>query len=228
LNYLWQEKKNDDELFDELTTSALNSYLKSQMDGLTAKVFRTYNASITLQRELEKSPEEDLSVDEKMLFYLRANREVAILCNHQKTVSKNISEQLGKIDEKINELEEYEEDLQLALKVKKPKKRKEEKKESDEEEGKKKPERKQIPDDPDKIKNALTKVKASIIKWKAKKTEKDENKAVSLTTSKINYIDPRISVAWAKKNDVPIEKIFSKKLRQKFPWAMDVDDDWKF
>jgi len=71
-------------------------------------------------------------------------------------------------------------------------------------------------------------VKASIIKWKAKKTEKDENKAVSLTTSKINYIDPRISVAWAKKNDVPIEKIFSKKLRQKFPWAMDVDDDWKF
>jgi len=167
LNYLWQEKKNDDELFDELTTSALNSYLKSQMDGLTAKVFRTYNASITLQRELEKSPDENLSVDEKMLFYLRANREVAILCNHQKTVSKNISEQLGKIDEKINELEEYEEDLQLALKGKKPKKRREEKKESDEEEGKKKPERKQIPDDPDKIKNALTKVKASIIKWKA-------------------------------------------------------------
>jgi len=128
LNYLWQEKKNEDELFDELTTSALNSYLKSQMDGLTAKVFRTYNASITLQRELEKSPDENLSVDEKMLFYLRANREVAILCNHQKTVSKNISEQLGKIDEKINELEEYEEDLQLALKGKKPKKRKEEKK----------------------------------------------------------------------------------------------------
>lgn len=51
---------------------------------------------------------------------------------------------------------------------------------------------------------------------------------MSLTTSKINYIDPRISVAWAKRAGVPIEKIFSKVLRDKFPWAMDVDEDWKF
>ena len=27
----------------------MNDYLKSLMDGLSAKVFRTYNASITLQ-----------------------------------------------------------------------------------------------------------------------------------------------------------------------------------
>ena len=32
--------------------------------------------------------------------------------------------------------------------------------------------------------------------------DKDEGKAISLTTSKINYIDPRISVAWAKQNNV--------------------------
>jgi len=228
-------KDDEDELFDQLSTTALNSYLKTLMEGLTAKVFRTYNASITLQRELAKMPDEEgLTVDEKMLFYLRANREVAILCNHQRTVSKNFSEQLGKIDEKIKELEEYEEDLQLALKGKKPKKREKKEKEESEEEGedgekkKKKTERKEIPEDPDKIKNALNKVKGSLIKWKSKKTEKDENKAVSLTTSKINYIDPRISVTWAKKWDVPIEKIFSKTLRQKFPWAMDVDDDWEF
>jgi len=94
--------------------------------------------------------------------------------------------------------------------------------------GKKKPAEKTIPEDHDKIKKAITKVNGQLIKWKAKKTEKDENKAVSLTTSKINYIDPRISVAWAKRYDVPIEKIFSKTLREKFPWAMDVDDDWMF
>jgi len=45
-------------------------------------------------------------------------------------------------------------------------------------------------------------------------------KTVSLTTSKINYLDPRITVAWAKKVDCPIEKLFSKTIRQKFPWAM--------
>jgi len=87
---------------------------------------------------------------------------------------------------------------------------------------------KEIPTDKEKIKKEITKTKASLIKWNAKKTEKDENKAVSLTTSKINYIDPRISVAWAKKYDVSIEKIFSKALRQKFPWAMDVEEDWEF
>jgi len=27
-------------------------------------------------------------------------------------------------------------------------------------------------------------------------TDKDENKATALGTSKINYLDPRISVAW--------------------------------
>lgn len=71
------------------------------MPKLTAKVFRTYNASITLERELEKMPDEDMTVDEKMLFYNRANREVAILCNHQRSVSKNFSEQMGKIDDKV-------------------------------------------------------------------------------------------------------------------------------
>ena len=32
----------------------LNKYLQEQMEGLTAKVFRTYNASITLQEQLEE------------------------------------------------------------------------------------------------------------------------------------------------------------------------------
>jgi DNA topoisomerase I len=35
-------------LFDMIDTSRLNAHLKDLMPGLTAKVFRTYNASITL------------------------------------------------------------------------------------------------------------------------------------------------------------------------------------
>ena len=35
-----------------LQTSILNKHLASLMDGLTAKVFRTYNASKTLQEQL--------------------------------------------------------------------------------------------------------------------------------------------------------------------------------
>lgn len=43
-------KKGDDDLFDLINASKVNDYLKSLMDGLSAKVFRTYNASITLQK----------------------------------------------------------------------------------------------------------------------------------------------------------------------------------
>jgi len=46
------------------------------------KVFRTYNASITLQKQLKATPV-DGTIEEKMLAYQRANRQVAILCNHQ-------------------------------------------------------------------------------------------------------------------------------------------------
>lgn len=44
-----KDKEPGDDLFDRLNTSMLNEYLKTLMDGLSAKVFRTYNASITLQ-----------------------------------------------------------------------------------------------------------------------------------------------------------------------------------
>jgi hypothetical protein len=44
----------------------------------------------------------------------------------------------------------------------------------------------------------------------------------------INYMDPRITVAWCKRNEVPIEKVFSKTLRDKFNWAMAVEPEWEF
>ena len=46
------------------------------------QVFRTYNASHTLQEQLKNTPV-DGTVEEKLLAYNRANREVAVLCNHQ-------------------------------------------------------------------------------------------------------------------------------------------------
>ena len=49
-----------------------------------------------------------------------------------------------------------------------------------------------------------------------------ENKEIALSTSKLNYLDPRISVAWCKKWDVPIEKVYNKTQRQKFAWAIDM------
>ena len=56
-----ENKNGSDDLFDRLDTSKLNKHLQSLMEGLTAKVFRTYNASITLQQQLNQTTENDRS-----------------------------------------------------------------------------------------------------------------------------------------------------------------------
>ena len=106
-----KKKKSTDEVFSDLTPTILNSHLKSIMDGLTAKVFRTYNASKTLQDQLLKTEESKLwkkrTAAEKVVEYNNANREVAILCNHQRSVSKAQETQLenlgGKLEALINQ-----------------------------------------------------------------------------------------------------------------------------
>ena len=85
------------------------------------------------------------------------------------------------------------------------------------------------------------------MKLEVQATDREENKEIALGTSKLNYLDPRISVAWyfdfiflpdsftnffnhlqltvfdrCKKHDVPIEKIYNKTQREKFQWAIDM------
>ncbi|KAK8779399.1 hypothetical protein V5799_019259 [Amblyomma americanum] len=48
-----EDKEPEDDLFDLLSTGTLNKHLNELMEGLTAKVFRTYNASRTFEQELD-------------------------------------------------------------------------------------------------------------------------------------------------------------------------------
>ena len=57
---------------------------------------------------------------------------------------------------------------------------------------------------------------------------KIELKNISLGTSKINYIDPRITVSFMKRHNIDVNKVFSKALQEKFRWAFDVDENFKF
>lgn len=70
------------------------------MPGLTAKVFRTYNASVTMEQQLGSLPAESI-IKVKELEYNRANREVAVLCNHQRTVSAAFGAQYAKMESKV-------------------------------------------------------------------------------------------------------------------------------
>merc|ERR1712130_1004530 len=69
------------------------------------KVFRTYNASKTLQEQLDATTEEGRTVAEQVLTYNQANRAVAILCNHKRTAPKTFDDQMKRADEKIEDKE---------------------------------------------------------------------------------------------------------------------------
>lgn len=70
------------------------------MTGLTAKVFRTYNASYTFATLLKEMKAEG-SVAEKVKQYNDANRRVAILCNHKRTVTASHANQMEKLSDRV-------------------------------------------------------------------------------------------------------------------------------
>ena len=194
-----QDKQKDQEIFDLITSNDVNKYLQTFMKDLTAKTFRTYNASYLFQKELRKivnkyegTTDINLLIDE----YNKANAAVAKKLNHQKNVGKSYKGQVDKIDEQIKK---------VKSKLRKARKSS----------GETKADR-------------ITKLTDKLKKLKVKKELKQEMKNISLGTSKQNYIDPRISVAFSKKFNIPIDKVFNQALQKKFQWAMDVDEEFKF
>jgi len=205
-----RSKKPEDDVFDELTTSTLNSYLKELMPGLTAKVFRTYNASYTLDQELyklENHPNKKnymKNEQTQLKFYNDANYQVAILCNHSRAVSKTFDAQMEKMDVKKSDMEKEVVELQKSLK--------------------------QSGADKDKIKKKIAALQDRISKHETQKEIKQKLAGVALSTSKLNYLDPRITVAWCKKfGDFNLSRVFNKTLQTKFKWAVDeADEDFRF
>lgn len=186
----------------------MNKHLNELMEGLTAKVFRTYNASRTLQEQLERLTDSDDDIAAKVLSYNRANREVAILCNHQRAVPKTYDQSMAnlqkKIDDKKGLIDEVEKDLKTLKRQAKS--------------GGSVTEKAMY----DKKKKALDRLNDQLHKLEIQSTDKEENKQIALGTSKLNYLDPRISVAWCMKHDVPIEKVYNKTQRLKFQWAIEM------
>ncbi|EEQ86368.1 hypothetical protein RJZ56_005122 [Blastomyces dermatitidis] len=286
-------KREGDEIFDRLTTSALNKHLSNYMPGLTAKVFRTYNASYTMATLL-KDLKSTGSIAEKIKDYNDANRKVAILCNHKRTVTASHASQMEKLGDRIKGLK-YQEwrvkqmmlDLDPKIKKKKGpaffeldesldqewikehqdylveeqrqkiKKKFEKDNEKRAAEGEKEMKPKELEErlevakaleakfkrenktkkveaegkgvTIEKLENQLLKLSQRIENMSLQAEDRENNKEVALGTSKINYIDPRLTVVFSKKFNVPIEKFFSKTLREKFDWAIkSVEEDWEF
>ncbi|CCA39926.1 DNA topoisomerase 1 [Komagataella phaffii CBS 7435] len=285
-------KQPGDDLFDRLTPNILNKHLQNYLPGLSAKVFRTYNASKTMQDQLDLIPNEG-SVGEKVVKYNAANREVAILCNHQRTKPKSHDMGVQRISDNIRELfwqklrlkrmileldkslkktkpyyfeelddlsveeEQAIQDRVIAKEREKATKKftrdneklktedspllpeamlEEKLKKIDElaaeykkELKTRKPEIKSVTVTVEKLESQVEKLEQRIRNATLLLQDKEDNSQVALGTSKLNYIDPRLTAMFSKKYDVPIEKLFSKTLREKFAWAIEsADENWTF
>jgi DNA topoisomerase I len=156
---------------------------------------------------------------------------VAILCNHQKTVSKGFENASIVMNEALKSLIKYLEELKDHIKSfkgkKKPSEVKKSTKKNDEEDEDSKL-KKVFPDSLDKTFKLITKIEEKVAKKERDIQSREDNKQVALNTSKLNYMDPRITVSWCKKHEVPIEKVFPRNVLDKFPWAMYTDIDYSF
>ena len=211
------DKTNNDLLFDAINSDALNKYIKKFMKKLTSKVFRTFNASYLMQIELKKITTKYKDYDkpdkvEKIQHeYEMANLKVAKLCNHQKlstnTSSTSSTDKMEKINNKIKELQ---------LKLNKYKRQKDKKIEKNQK--------------TTAINKKITNQQEKIKRMKNKKTLQQESKSLSSGTSKTNYIDPRITIAFLKANSIMdnIDKFFNKTYQTNFQWAMNVDENFKW
>ena len=211
LEIFMNNKDKKESLFDKINSNMLNEYLNSFMKNLTAKVWRTYNASFLFQKELDKVrmdrvlkiPESE-RINYIISLFQQANTAVALLCNHQKAVTTNLDNALDKIKERIKKYRKQKRSINDKIKKTKSK------------------------DAKKNYKERLIKIDAKIKLLKIKMETKSKMKNVSLGTSKTNYIDPRIIFAFMKKFEIPVEKLFTKTLEDRFDWASGVDKNYRF
>lgn len=216
-------KNKNDKIFDSISSTDLNKYLNSYMNSLTGKVFRTFNSSYIFQKEINKiskainnnkygnldNPNND-QITSISNDILKANLKVSKLCNHQKNVSKNLSNQIEKFNDKIKK-------YKTKFKLLQDKKSNLSTSKNDKNKARK-------------FNDRILKLKNLIINTRAKRNLKFEMKNNTLETSKSNYIDPRIIFSFSKKHNLNslIDKFYSESQKKKFSWASVVSPDFNF
>ncbi|MEM2917134.1 MAG: DNA topoisomerase I [Candidatus Bathyarchaeia archaeon] len=92
-------------IFDGVRSRNVTLFLSEVMEGLTAKVFRTYHASKVVKESLEKANVPQHVPDfVKKHVALMANLTAAIVCNHKRKPPKNWRESLAKKRERLEKL----------------------------------------------------------------------------------------------------------------------------
>lgn len=229
-------KNKNDRIFPNISSVDVNKFLQNKLHGLTAKQFRTAIGSTLLARRLkEQNISDGISASKKLEYYTEANLDIALKLNHQTAVSESYDSSLNNMKNKLKELK-----AQLKQKKKEQKTELEEAKEKKDQRVAFAKERREGTKQREAIKRAnetyrkkkevlekrLNRLDERVKTLESKIAIKEKTRGVALNTSKGNYADPRIPVSWCKDNDVDVKRIFSKTLKEKFEWAMGVDEDF--
>lgn len=93
-------------MFEGTDSRKVSRFLSQKMDGLTAKVFRTWRCTQTVKKKLEgcsiKKEDNDY---EKQYCAKMANLEAAKIANHKRKIPPNFEERLAKKEARLKQLE---------------------------------------------------------------------------------------------------------------------------
>lgn len=255
-------KEKNEQVFDKISSNDLNKYLNHFMKKLTAKVFRTYNASTLFQNELKNvslkyknlvvNESTEVEVGEEIVDDRHVNKmdpfvekssvnddilkensvvkepdldQVDIIKVEEKGVGKELFEKIyhdyilanvkvakfcnhqkacGKnFLEKVRRMQDKVKELQSR--------------------------RRKLSGGKN-IKKRKASLKKKIDVLRRKIVVLQQSKSLATSTSKDNYIDPRITFAFIKKNHLEnyIGRFFNKKQLEQFSWAADVESNFNF
>jgi len=221
LKKLIQNKKPKDEIFEDITSRHVNAYYSSIVNGLTAKVFRTYLATTMVKNYLkEHDSMKGKTPNEKLYHAKLANLEAAIMCNHKRTIPKTFEEALENKREtlkNINIEQPWKKTLDALKKAESL---------EDKTEAQKKNKAKKIKALNEQIKKQKEKHKERTEKLQLQIELSEKTKDYNLGTSLRNYIDPRIFKAWTGEVGVEWEKLYTAALQKKFLWVQNEKVSW--
>ena len=199
LLFFMKGKDKSDEIFEEITSSKVNKFLRSidkeNVPNLTAKVFRTYIATAIVKKHLSEpilKVNKNESEFKKVYVAKIANLQAAITCNHKKGIDpKNPASKKAweKFEQSLENKKEKIKQLRMELKEKK-------------------------------WKTELQKLRKEqrVEKLEFQLRLQKETRDYNLGTSLRNYIDPRVFKSWCEYVDLDWTKIYTSTLQRKFKW----------
>lgn len=223
-----RKNKDSNEQIFSCNADDVAKFLSECVEGVTPKVWRTAIASkLLVDAFKEQKVTKGMTLREKLHAFDMANLEVAKKLNHQKALPKNFDTQLEKMDSQIQAAIEKEELTKEKVKYSLKKIKSEMERANKLFEGNTLDIAvKNLKEKEKKEKAKLAKAEEKVIALKEKRDFKDQTKNFAINTSRTNYCTPEIAYSICNDLDIPIEKIYTKTLQEKFSWAKDTSKNY--